>query len=211
MRPFCRSDLGIGPLKWPYRPPMYCITLRNKFDDTIVGWYDQSASHFSTDQRRAKVFRDRDAAELPPRAVATLAALQYREGPVFRWETTRSPNGTKAPHIHTYADRRREEGGQIKTAWRGALRRAGVDPELTPHDLRHTWANWYYALHRDLLALKIEGLVISGAGREIRASPPGRARGSHPCFTGSIGTTLAPIPSKSAQIIDGITLIPLGA
>ena len=113
--------------------------------------------------------------------------------------------------ISTYADRRREEGGQIKTAWRGALRRAGVDPELTPHDLRHTWANWYYALHRDLLALKIEGLVISGAGREIRASPPGRARGSHPCFTGSIGTTLAPIPSKSAQIIDGITLIPLGA
>ena len=153
----------------------------------------------------------RRIAMLPPRAVATLAALQYREGPVFRWETTRSPNGTKAPHIHTYADRRREEGGQIKTAWRGALRRGGVDPELTPHDLRHTWANWYYALHRDLLALKIEGLVISGAGREIRASPPGRARGSHPCFTGSIGTTLAPIPSKSAQIIDGITLIPLGA
>jgi hypothetical protein len=43
---------------------MYCVTLRNKFDDTIVGWYDQSASHFSTDQRRAKVFRDREAADL---------------------------------------------------------------------------------------------------------------------------------------------------
>jgi hypothetical protein len=43
---------------------MYCITLRNKFDDTVVGWYDQSASHFSTDQRRAKVFRDREAADL---------------------------------------------------------------------------------------------------------------------------------------------------
>ena len=43
---------------------MYCITLRNKFDDAIVGWYDQSGSHFSTDQRRAKVFRDRDAADL---------------------------------------------------------------------------------------------------------------------------------------------------
>ena len=43
---------------------MYCITLRSKFDDTIVGWYDQSASHFSTDQRRAKVFHNRDAAEL---------------------------------------------------------------------------------------------------------------------------------------------------
>ena len=64
MRPFCRSDLGIGALKWPYRLLMYCITLRNKFDDTIVGWYDQSTSHFSTDQRRAKVFRDREAADL---------------------------------------------------------------------------------------------------------------------------------------------------
>ena len=72
----------------------------------------------------------RRIAMLPPRAVATLAALQHREGPVFRWETTRSPKGTKAPHIHTYADRGREEGGQIKTAWRGALRRAGLDPEL---------------------------------------------------------------------------------
>jgi hypothetical protein len=31
--------------------------------------------------------------------------------------------------------RGREFGGQIKTAWRGALRRAALDPELTPHDL----------------------------------------------------------------------------
>jgi hypothetical protein len=52
---------------------MYCITLRNKFDNTIVGWYDQSASHFSTDQRRVKVFRDRDAAEL----VANQLRRQY--------------------------------------------------------------------------------------------------------------------------------------
>jgi len=38
---------------------MYCITLRNKFDKTIIGWYDGSASNFSTDQRRAKLFFDR--------------------------------------------------------------------------------------------------------------------------------------------------------
>ena len=43
---------------------MYCITLRNKFDNTIVGWYDASASNFSTDQRLAKVFLDRDDADL---------------------------------------------------------------------------------------------------------------------------------------------------
>src|SRR6266404_8461509 len=37
---------------------MYCIALRNKFDKTIIGWYDASASNFSTDQRRAKLFLD---------------------------------------------------------------------------------------------------------------------------------------------------------
>jgi hypothetical protein len=35
---------------------MFCIILRNKFDKTIIGWYDASASNFSTDQRRAKLF-----------------------------------------------------------------------------------------------------------------------------------------------------------
>jgi hypothetical protein len=43
---------------------MYCITLRNKFDKTIIGWYDASGSNFSTDQRRAKLFSDRVEAEL---------------------------------------------------------------------------------------------------------------------------------------------------
>jgi DNA/RNA endonuclease G (NUC1) len=43
---------------------MYCIILRNKFDKTIVGWYDASASNFSTDQRRAKLFVDRVDADL---------------------------------------------------------------------------------------------------------------------------------------------------
>src|SRR5439155_18879476 len=38
---------------------LYCIALRNKFDKTIIGWYDASASNFSTDQRRAKLFLDR--------------------------------------------------------------------------------------------------------------------------------------------------------
>ena len=43
---------------------MYCIILRNKFDKTIIGWYDASASNFSTDQRRAKLFFDRVDADL---------------------------------------------------------------------------------------------------------------------------------------------------
>jgi hypothetical protein len=43
---------------------MYCITLRNNFNTKIIGWYDGSASNFSTDQRRAKLFFDRVDADL---------------------------------------------------------------------------------------------------------------------------------------------------
>lgn len=38
---------------------MYHIILLDHFDKTIVGWYDASASNFSTDHRRAKLFLDR--------------------------------------------------------------------------------------------------------------------------------------------------------
>ncbi len=62
-------------------------------------------------------------------------------------------------------------GGQIKTAWIGALKRAGLadkvtyigchdgklknrwKPRFRPHDCRHTWATWAYAATRDLRAL----------------------------------------------------------
>jgi integrase len=85
-------------------------------------------------------------ATLPPRVVAALANLPHREGPVFL-----------SDKLRPYADRHGSYGGQIKKGWKGALRRAGLDGELTPHDCRHTWASWHYALNRDLLALKIEG------------------------------------------------------
>jgi integrase len=94
---------------------------------------------------RTKTGKRRNAA-LPPRVAATLANLPHRQGSVFLSDKCRP-----------YADRRGAYGGQIKKGWSGAIRRAGLDPELTPHDLRHTWASWHYALHRDLLALKIEG------------------------------------------------------
>jgi hypothetical protein len=43
---------------------MYCTTLRNNSTTKIIGWYDGSASNFSTDQRRAKLFFDRVDADL---------------------------------------------------------------------------------------------------------------------------------------------------
>ncbi|HEX4112738.1 MAG TPA: site-specific integrase [Stellaceae bacterium] len=110
----------------------------------------------------------RRVAGLPPAAVAALANLPHREGAVFRRDDG-------AP----YTDRKRLEGGQIKTAFHAACRRAGlvewgevVSPplaadgpytpvgwrwSLTPHDLRHTWATWIYALQPDILRLKQEG------------------------------------------------------
>lgn len=99
---------------------------------------------------RTKSGHRRNAA-LSPRTVAVLASLPHREGRVIRW-TARDGRRTAE-----YADRGRAGGGQIKRAWAGAIRRAGLDPALTPHDLRHSWASWHYAVHRDLLLLKRDG------------------------------------------------------
>src|SRR3546814_7147320 len=64
-----------------------------------------------------------------------------------------------------YADTEGRWGGQIKTAWNGACRRAELGDTIegkfkkwfTPHDLRDTWASWFYALSKDALLLKDEG------------------------------------------------------
>jgi integrase len=95
------------------------------------------------DQTKAKKRRN---VSLPPRVVAALANLPHREGPVIRRDDGQP-----------YADRRRQGGGQVKTAWTATLKRAGLDPAFTPHTCRHTWASWFHAIHHDLLALKVEG------------------------------------------------------
>lgn len=76
---------------------------------------------------------------IPPRST------NARAGRVFRTDDG-SP----------YADTEKQYGGQIKTAFKGACRRAGI-AELRVHDLRHSWATWFYALGKDLLLLKHEG------------------------------------------------------
>jgi integrase len=48
--------------------------------------------------------------------------------------------------------RKTDGGGQIKTGFNAACRRAGV-MDFSPHDCRHTWATWHYAANRDLISL----------------------------------------------------------
>ena len=94
---------------------------------------------------RTKNGRPRLNVPLSPRTVAALARLPHREREIFRTQRGLA-----------YETKERQEGGQIKHGWAAALRRAGLSG-FTPHDLRHTWATWHYALHRDLLRLKVEG------------------------------------------------------
>lgn len=82
---------------------------------------------------------------LHPRVVAALANLPKRNSSaVFR-----RPDGM--PY-----EFKTDGGGQIKTAFKGACRRAGIT-DFSPHDCRHTFATWHYAANRDLLALKTLG------------------------------------------------------
>ena len=44
---------------------------------------------------------------------------------------------------------RKNGGGQIATAFAKARDLAGLDRDVTPYTLRHTWATWYYSQTRD--------------------------------------------------------------
>jgi integrase len=77
---------------------------------------------------------------LSPTVTKALQTIQHRIGAVFL---------TNVGIPYKPAD---DHGGQIKTGFRGACRRAGV-LNFTPHDCRHTFATWHYAKHRDLAQL----------------------------------------------------------
>lgn len=116
--------------------------------------------------------------DLPPVVVMALGALPYRSGRVFRPLRSRRPKGANRGKElgDAYYDTGRTGGGQIKSAWAFACKRAGLPghdrvwiprgqktekrqfvPDLTPHAMRHTFATWHYCVHKDLLKLKDDG------------------------------------------------------
>jgi integrase len=133
-------------------------------------------------------------AKLPPCVIVALASLpQPHEGKVFHWQD-------RAGRVRAYADHERRYGGQIKTAWRGAITRAGLPREFTPHVLRHTWASWHYALHRDLLLLRTEGGWSSVAlvERYAHLLPADEI----PAIRRFLGSLVAPRPAPQPQALD---------
>jgi len=83
---------------------------------------------------------DNRGTPLHPRVLAVLSALEHRMGKVFLTDDKR-PYALKA-----------NAGGQLKSAFKGACRRAGID-NFHPHDCRHTWATWHYKANRSLTDL----------------------------------------------------------
>jgi integrase len=84
---------------------------------------------------------------LQQRLLVALANLPHREGEVFR-----RPDGSAYERPEDDDDENRSAGSRIKTAFRGACRRAKIK-DFHPHDCRHTFATWHYTHNRDLTAL----------------------------------------------------------
>ena len=61
-----------------------------------------------------------------------------------------------APSGKPYTPRRRG-GGQMSAAFKTVREAAGLGPEVKPYTLRHTWATWFHAQHRDVIMLRHRG------------------------------------------------------
>lgn len=163
------------------------------------GDVDLSRAHVvfrPTDARGIKTDEARGV-PLPARAVAELANLPWdRRGFVFR-----KPAGKihKAGRVWLpYESRAGEGGGQVKTAWAGMLKRAGIS-DFTPHDCRHTWATWHYRENRDVGALmalggwKSPAMVFRYTHINTAHLAPGQAK-----IWGEVGTLVGSTADASA-------------
>lgn len=157
-----------------------------------LDWRDVDLIHGRATLRDTKNGRDHTV-DLPPATVAAMAMIEGREGRVFRTD-----DGTPYPASDA-------GGGQIRTAWATACRTAGfpgawqgtrpncwwTPADVTPHVLRHTWASWRYAFHKDILRLKAEGdwSSVSLVERYAKVVPDGMLPGIMAAW-GMAGTPL---------------------
>ena len=129
---------------------------------------------------------------LHSRLLNELRKLRHKQGRVFRTHTGLP-----------YAEKE-SGGGQIKTAFKGACRRAGI-ADFSPHDCRHTWATWHYAANRDLIALmklggwKSERMVLRYAHVNVSQLAPSIEAG-----LAAWSTKSAPRDQRAAQKIKRI-------
>lgn len=112
-----------------------------------LDWRDVDLSRAHVQFLKTKTRQPRGV-PLHPLVIAALAALPHREGEVFR-----RPDGKPYERPAGSNNWDTSAGSRIKTAFRGACRRAGIE-DFRPHDCRHTWATWHYRENRDLGALQ---------------------------------------------------------
>lgn len=100
------------------------------------------------DTREARVWIEKQdkwlTIPLQPRVIAALSGLHERAGSVL---LTRKgvPFALNA-----------SGGGVLRKTLMTAAQRAGLD-RFSTHDLRHTWATWHYAVHKDIYRTTMEG------------------------------------------------------
>lgn len=120
------------------------------------------------------VFRDTKRGE--DRGVPLFPAVEHRLLPRAGGRVFRTQSGDE------YAARN-DGGGQIKTAWRRTVERAGIH-DLRPHDLRHTFSTW---------------LTMAGVHEQVRDELMGHA-------STSMGRRYSHIPRQS--LIDAVARLP---
>lgn len=115
---------------------------------------------------RSEDVKDR-IVELEPRAIGSLRLLAGDKpmvGPVFR----RADGKLWHPNIKT-------SGAQLNCAFQAVAAEAGIERRVFLHMIRHSWASWHYAVHRNLKRLKDDGAweSLDMADRYSHLAPKG--------------------------------------
>jgi integrase len=101
--------------------------------------------------------------DLEPRAVALLRRLSG-EGRVFK----RADGSDWHPDVKI-------AGAQLNRIFQAVAAEVGIKRKVSLHVIRHSWASWHYAVHKDLKRLKEDGAweSLEMADRYSHLAPAG--------------------------------------